>query len=219
MEIRKIQLQDQILSYELHIKNNKRCYLRIKDGKLIVSASPYFKIQTIEGLIRKHQDYILQHMQNYHPKVIYENGGYVYLFGVKYQIIVRDMNEKKCTIHGLCIYVYHKNVQETIGKFLKEVLLSYIKDYITNKQTVVSRMPEITIRKMKSRWGSCFTTRNKVCFNLALIHVEERLVNYVILHELCHFLQANHSPLFYAEVAKHMPDYKDRIKELKEVGM
>lgn len=219
MEKREIQIRNQTMTYELHIKNNKRCYLRIKEGKLIVSASPYFSIHEIENLIRKHQDYILENIMNYESKAVYEAGGYVYIFNIKYQIVLHDMNKKQCHIHGQSLYVYHHNIQDTVEKYLRIILTTYLKEYIPSQQMITPTMPEITIRKMKSRWGSCFTTKHKISFNLALIHLEKDLIDYVILHELCHFLQANHSPLFYQEIAKRMPDYKKRIQRLKEVGI
>ena len=69
---------------------------------------------------------------------------------------------------------------------------------------------------MKRRWGACFYQKNRVCFNLVLAHIDYALIDYVIVHELTHFLQANHSTLFYQEIAKRMPDYKERLKRLKE---
>ena len=80
-------------------------------------------------------------------------------------------------------------------------------------------MPVIQIKKLKARWGACFSNQNKVCFNLVLVHLEKELIDYVIVHELCHFIQPNHSKLFYQEVHKRLPDYKEREKKLKEIGI
>lgn len=220
MEIHIIQLREHQVHYQLYIKrNNKRCYLRIKEGQLVVSAPPYLNIRDIEGFIRQHQEYIIKQIKQYKPKGHYVDGGYVYIFHSKYQIILRNMQKRKCVIHESFIYVYHKNIQEVIETYMKAILLAYITEYIKQRQNVISRVPEITIRKMKSRWGSCFTTRNKVSFNLALIHLDRDLIDYVILHELCHFIVANHSPLFYQEIEKYMPDFKQRIQQLREVEM
>ena len=65
--------------------------------------------------------------------------------------------------------------------------------------------------------SNCFYKDNKVTFNLSLIHLPKDLIDYVIVHELAHFLQANHSHLFYQEIEKRMPDYKQRQKRLKEI--
>jgi predicted metal-dependent hydrolase len=220
MELHEIQLGEHKVQYQLYIKrNNKRFYLRIKEGKLVVSAPSYLNMRDIEGFIYQHQEYIIKHIKQYKPKGQYIDGGYVYIFHNKYQIVLRDMKKKKCVIHESFLYVYHQNIQEVVENYLKAILMAYITEYIKQRQNVISKVPEITIRKMKSRWGSCFTTRNKVSFNLALVHLDSDLIDYVILHELCHFIEANHSPLFYQEVEKHMPDYKQRIKRLKEVGI
>ena len=54
---------------------------------------------------------------------------------------------------------------------------------------------------------------------MVLVHLEKELIDYVIVHELCHFIQPNHSKLFYQEVQKRLPDYKEREKKLKEIGI
>ena len=74
----------------------------------------------------------------------------------------------------------------------------------------------IEIKKYKSRWGSCYYRDHRVSFHLGLIHLEKELIDYVILHELVHFLQPNHSALFYQEIAQRMPCYKEIQKRLKE---
>ena len=63
------------------------------------------------------------------------------------------------------------------------------------------------------------TYQNKVSFNLVLVHLEKCLIDYVIIHELCHFIQPNHSKLFYQEIEKRMPDYKAKEERLKEIGI
>lgn len=50
--------------------------------------------------------------------------------------------------------------------------------------------------------GCLFLSKNRVCFNLVLAHIDYALIDYVIVHELCHFLEANHSKAFYHEIEK-----------------
>ena len=155
------------------------------------------------------------------PKYQYINNGYVYIFNQRYQIVVRDLNQRKVAFHENKLFVYHHQVQETIERELKQILNKYlefkIKEYL--KSNFSLNMPVIQIKKLKARWGACFSNQNKVCFNLVLVHLEKELIDYVIVHELCHFIQPNHSKLFYQEVQKRLPDYKEREKKLKEIGI
>lgn len=221
MKKRQIKLNNQIIEYQLNIKKIKRCYLKIVSGKVIVNSSPVFSINDIEKLIYDHKEIILKQINNYFPKYDYVDRGYVYIFNQYYQIVLKDLNEYKAVFHDNKIYVYHHKIQETIEIELKKILYEYIFEqinyYLNNDFNLI--VPLIEIKKLKSRWGACFPRQNKVSFNLALVHIEKYLINYVIIHELCHFIQPNHSKLFYQEIEKRMPDYKVKIKKLKEIGI
>ncbi len=77
------------------------------------------------------------------------------------------------------------------------------------------RLGRITIRNQRSRWGSCSAYGN-LNFNYKLIFLPERLLDYVIVHELCHLQELNHSPAFWSLVADIMPEYPKYIKELRQ---
>ena len=221
VETKIIILDQQEIVYKIHYKRIKSCYLRVEKGEVVIRCSPLFPQSEIEKLIRNHQEEILEQIKGYVPKYNYQEDGYVYLFNQKYQIVLKDMNIKKCAIHDRQIYVYSKNIQATIEMFLKQELMNYLKEridfYLSTSFHHV--FPEIQIKKMKRRWGACFYQKNRVCFNLVLAHIDYALIDYVIVHELCHFLEANHSKAFYHEIEKRMPDYKERERLLKDVGI
>ena len=75
----------------------------------------------------------------------------------------------------------------------------------------------ITIRNQKTRWGSC-SSKGNLNFNCLLMLCPEEVRDYVVVHELCHRKELNHSPRFWNEVARVMPDYTQRRKWLKENG-
>lgn len=72
----------------------------------------------------------------------------------------------------------------------------------------------ISIKGQSTRWGSCSTNRN-LNFNYRLMMTPPAVVDYVIIHELCHLREMNHSPRFWALVAKYCPDYQQGLKYLK----
>lgn len=70
--------------------------------------------------------------------------------------------------------------------------------------------PTLRIREMKSRWGSCIPSKKVVTLNSRLIAHPRECIEYVVVHEFCHFFEANHSSRFYAKMDEFMPDWKNR---------
>lgn len=76
------------------------------------------------------------------------------------------------------------------------------------------RCAGVRLREMTSRWGSCQPATGMVTLNTRLACVPARCVRYVVAHELCHLLHANHSAAFYAELVRAIPDWQERKREL-----
>lgn len=107
------------------------------------------------------------------------------------------------------------------------------RDYLRNKErarsfvrTVIRRHNQhygyefnrIAIKNMYSSWGSCSTKRN-LNFNYKLIHLPQHLAEYIVVHELCHLREMNHSKRFWTLVARTIPNHKTRRKELHKYLM
>jgi predicted metal-dependent hydrolase len=81
----------------------------------------------------------------------------------------------------------------------------------------VTAVPELRFRRMRSRWGSC-SIDGRICLNIHLIKAGQRCIDYVIVHELCHLQEFNHSPRFYALMTAAMPEWPQYKVELEAVG-
>lgn len=95
-----------------------------------------------------------------------------------------------------------KVIPEKVSVYAKKLNVSYGK---------------ITIRNQKTRWGSC-SSKGNLNFNCLLMLVPEDIMDYVIIHELCHRKEMNHSKNFWKEVENILPDYKEKRKWLRDNG-
>jgi len=80
------------------------------------------------------------------------------------------------------------------------------------------KINRITIRNQKTRWGSC-SKKGNMNFNYKIVLLPEKLAEYIIVHEICHLGEFNHSANFWNLVAQTIPDYKEKRKELHKAGM
>lgn len=78
--------------------------------------------------------------------------------------------------------------------------------------------PKLSVKKMTSRWGSASVQKNHINMSLYLLKAPPACISYVALHETAHFLHFDHSAAFYAVLAEHMPDYKQRKAQLKALS-
>jgi len=72
----------------------------------------------------------------------------------------------------------------------------------------------VTIRNQQTRWGSC-STRGNLNFNYKIVFLPIELVDYIVVHELCHLIEFNHSQTFWGHVARVVPDYRERKHALR----
>ena len=146
-------------------------------------------------------------------KKIESNEGFNYL-GVQYDIIYVDY----CDISFGTKKVF-LNKKLDIDKWYKKqakVIFKEHLDNIYNRYSEKIPYPDLRIRKMTTRWGVCNIKTKTVTLNLELIKRDLKYLDYVIVHELSHLIEANHSKAFWALVEENCKDYKKYRKEMKD---
>ena len=194
-------------------KNNKNTYIRVKDDlKIYVTTSYFVSKQYIFRLLDENKDYLRKVISKKEEKK--ENTLYNHL-GNSYQVITCNLFDK---IEFDNDKIYIPNYKE-LEKFIKNkinILFKERLDYNYNLFTENIPYPKLKIRSMKTRWGVCNIKDNSVTLNSKLIEYDIEALDYVIIHELSHFIHFNHSKEFWLLVSKYKPNYKQIRKYLRD---
>lgn len=199
--------------YEVEIikKNNKNIYIRIKDNKIIVTCNYFTTKREIEKLIKTNYNSITKMIDKVNIKKEKEDN--FYLFGTKYDIIYgfSDIN-----ISDNKIYIKdNKTLNKYLDNKIKEVFTNRL-DFWYNIFNENIPVPNLKIRKMTSRWGVCNLKNKNVTLNYYLYKYDLDCLDYVIVHELSHFIYPNHSKNFWNLVSNYIPNYKVKRNKLKK---
>lgn len=201
-------LVDVIIVY----KNNKNIYLRFKeDKKLYATCNRFVKERDIERLIDDNIEKITKMYQSILKTT--NNDLFFNYLGKKYTIVYNE-NIKEPFFDKDMIYV--KN-ETALKKFYQNECKRVFNLEVTRITPYFQNIPKfnLKIRCMKTRWGVCNRGNNTITLNSELLKKEIDLLDYVIIHELCHFYEANHSKAFWNHVAKYYPKYKETRKRLR----
>ena len=206
-----IEINNNIYDVEIIKKNNRNTYVRVKNGKIVVTTNYLTGKNSIIKLIKDNEDSIIK-MINKDSKKIDKNENFYY-FGKKYDVIYGfndlEFNDDK-------IYVKDK---KTLDKYINKNILEIYSNRINYWYNVFDEnipVPNLKIRKMTSRWGVCNIKNHNVTLNYNLCKYDMCCLDYVIVHELSHFIHPNHSSNFWNLVGKYYPKYKECRKMLKE---
>ena len=204
-----ILIKDHLFDYIITYKNNKNIYFRVKDDlKIYITCNRFVSDNFIRSLLIKDQDSIYKMYQ----KALENTKDKDDLYYLGNKLIFIESNNKPYISND---YIYAKNIIDA-----KEYIYSLAYDVFNNrlKQILIrfDNLPSfrLKVRKMTSKWGVCNQKSMTVTLNSDLIFKDVHLIDYVIIHELCHFKHMDHSKLFWEEVRKYYPYYKQARKEL-----
>ena len=209
--IMEIEIDEKKYEVEIIRKNNKNTYVRVKDGRIIVNTNYLTSKGSIIKLIEDNKKSILKMITRDEKKSNREEN--FYYFGKKYDVIY-GFNEMEITDNK--IYVLDKKTMDKfIDNNIKNIYLERL-NYWYNLFEEKIPVPNLKIRKMTSRWGVCNIKNHNITLNYQLCKYDMCCLDYVIVHELSHFIHPNHSRNFWNLVGKYYPKYKECRKMLKE---
>lgn len=193
-------------------KNNKNIYIRFKeDKKLYATCNRFVKMQDIEKLIDDNINKITKMYREICKTS--DNDMFFNYLGKKYTIVYNE-SIKIPFFDGDLIFT--KN-EKMLQKFYQSEVIRIFTSEVERIKPYFANIPKFTLkfRNMKTRWGVNNRGNNTITLNTELLKKDIDLLDYVIIHELCHFYEANHSNLFWNQVSKYYPKYKEARKRLR----
>jgi len=207
--VNKITLNSGTYEYIITYKRIKNIYFRVKeDLKIYVSCNKFVSQKYIEDLLRREEKSIIK-MYNAQLSKINEKEELLYLGN---KLIFQEFNGKPCISNDI---IYAKD-EETAKEYIYSLAYDVFSSRLEQIKWSFTDLPifKLKLRKMTSKWGVCNIKSMTVTLNTELITKDVHLIDYVIVHELCHFKHMDHSDAFWKEVAKHYPYYKEARYEL-----
>lgn len=194
-------------------KNNKNTYIKIKEDLTIYVTTNYLATKGyIKSILDQERNFLKSSLHKVQKQQ--ERNNNFYYLGKKYDIIMVPFENVE--IDKDKIYVKSSN---SLNKWIKSETVRIFKERLQIYYELFEEKipyPILKIRSMKTRWGVCNKRDNSITLNSKLIKYTMREIDYVIVHELSHFVHFDHSREFWETVEHYKKDYKEAIKALKE---
>lgn len=217
------------LEYELVRSKIKNIYILIRNGKVIVKAPNNISENRIKDFINSKEDWINKKLKEFEKKSFkeksYVSGEVFKVLGNDYILNIEYGDFEKASVNldngyiNICVSenCETENIKELIEKMYYKIALMIVDKSVNMWKNILKIAPDVVvIKKLKTAWGKC-NSKRKITINPDLMKYDQRVIDYVVLHEFCHLRYMNHSKDFWNMVGKFMPDYKDLKKELKNV--
>lgn len=208
-------------------KRMKTCRLKVYPDQRIVLSLPHsVPVEWAKSFLAEKSPWIELKLQSFIRTVGYaattdiKTGYSIKMLGEDMLFVLTQCEKEQVYSEGRTIHICCRTpdnqdhvralFENWWRKQAKQILEERIRCWYPIVEKYGIEMPQLSIRKMKTLWGSCSVTRHVVTFNFYLIKARMPYIDYVVLHELVHFLYPNHSKHFYAFLSNHMPDWKER---------
>ena len=221
-----------VIEYQLTYAERETLAIHVlPDTRVMVEAPMGSEFSEIEKRIRKRAAWILRQQRNFRrysfeiPPRQYVSGESHRYLGRQYQLkVIQGENRKesiKMDREHIILTVRDKNDHDRIKKLVNgwyrqqgiKIFTERVEAWYPRFERYAIQHPKLTVRPMRSQWGSC-SAGGKLNLNIKLIQVPKQLIDYVVVHELCHLIENNHSPAFYALISRIMPDWQERREKL-----
>ena len=206
-------------------KDVKNVNFRVgRDGIARMSVPRLMPRGEVERVAKRHLDWIVRSQQNVRRKAeasscTWETGGTLMVWGESRTLRITspsaDLAEPSCALieDELVVRVWDsaspQEIEYVVERWLADQLGQHVREILPMCEERVGRhASHITLRRMKSRWGSCTARTGRIRLNVALAECPPACTEMVLVHELCHLIEPNHGPRFHALMDLNCPGWR-----------
>lgn len=226
----KLSMQMHGIDIHLSRKRIKHIHLRIDlHGQVKISAPMACSLRSIARCVQEKKEWIILHQERLRsqpkPMVSQFLSGDPHLFlGKIYTLEIHEHALQQQIVlesDHLCCYfkafACHEQKRSAIEQWHRTQMKSLIPDLLKKWEPIIGvKANQWGIKSMKTRWGSCNTTQKRIWLNLHLIHKPFSCLEYVLVHELVHLLEASHNERFHRLMSQFLPDWQVQKELLKK---
>jgi len=218
-------LEGQAVDYHLvRRRGRRRISISIDERGLRVGAPLRASMREIEAVLREHASWVLRKLSEWQarraPPLCWTDGEKLMLHGGPVGLRV-EARGRGVHLEAGCIRVAAaapERIARDVTSWLRELALADFNERVGRFRPIVEvKCPCVRLSNARTRWGSC-RANGSILLNWRMIQMPPRLIDYVVVHELAHLREMNHSPRFWAIVAGVIPDYKARRAEIRGEG-
>jgi hypothetical protein len=207
----------------------KTLALRVHQGEAVIRMPAKLNIRIAEDFVSNKSAWLKKQL-SLHPAIElkrYISGQHLLFLGESLRLDVQTQQNESAifTDHERLVIVTPKAelseqlCKRQLTRWYRTQAEHYLIERCQEWATKTELFPQsVTVKTYRARWGSC-NLRREIQFNWALIMAPPAVIDYVIVHELCHLVQHNHSPAFWQLVASFMPNFQTHRQWLKQYGL
>ena len=233
-ETRTVKTECGDIEYIFERKNIKNINLRIRhNGSIFVSAPENVAESIADSFVISKCRYIRTAVDTFESNEIpkaeikYVSGENVTLLGKNMRISIIKDAEEYVNTDSIYVYIhvrrpdYYNRKKNLLNNWLNEqcsIIFNEIMHEVHQKFIPYGvDFPQLKLRNMTSRWGSCLPNKGIITLNKRLIEAPKNCIEYVVYHEFCHFIHPNHSKQFYSLLQVILPDWRDSKQFLEQL--
>jgi hypothetical protein len=229
VEQRSLQLSDKHITYTLKRSGKRRSIgLRIDERGLTVSMPLRASEQWLHSVLQDKAGWVLDRLENWQAgqtmPVVWQDGASIPFRGEVFTLrIVPDLFGAPPRLQGdklilqLNRAITEQRIERLVTQWYREQALQVFEECVAHFAPLMGVAPRvIRVSSARTQWGSC-SARGVVSLNWHLVKLSLPLIDYVVIHELAHLKEMNHSPAFWRVVETACPDYMELRKQLRDI--